>query len=148
MSPRRGGTGTACLGAPARWSMVALAVALCAGFAVARGLEPSPTSYGTHTQLGLPPCQFAWVTGQRCPSCGMTTAIAWFVRGRFDRSLQANPAGTVLAASAAALVPWLVAGAALGRTPGFRSLEQPLFGVAAVTVAVSLVSWAARLLFG
>jgi hypothetical protein len=125
--------------------MVALAVALSAVFAVAGRLEPSKTGYGTHTQLGLPPCLFASVTGHPCPSCGMTTAFAWFVRGRFGRSWGVNPAGMVLASASAALVPWLLAGAALGTTPGFRSLEQPLLGVVVATVAVSLVSWTIRL---
>ena len=41
---------------------------------------------------------FFQVTGYRCPSCGMTTAFAWFVRGQFDRSWQANPVGSLLMA--------------------------------------------------
>ena len=126
--------------------MVVLALGLLGVFAVARWLEPSPQGFGTHTQLGLPPCQFALVTGRPCPSCGMTTAFAWFVRGRPVRSWGANPAGCVLAAACAALVPWLLAGAASGKAPGFRSLERPLIGVVVATVAVSLVSWTIRLL--
>ena len=128
--------------------MVALAVALVVVFGVATGLEPDPTGFGTHTQLGLPPCYFARVTGHPCPSCGMTTSFAWFVRGRFGRSWGANPAGMVLASACAGLVPWLLAGASLGKTPGFRSLEQPLIGVVVATVAVSLVSWTIRLVLG
>ena len=46
-----------------RWGLVALAVMLAAVYAVAARLEPDPKGYGTHTQLGLPPCHFAWVTG-------------------------------------------------------------------------------------
>jgi hypothetical protein len=133
---------------PGRWAMVALALALTAVFAVARALEPNPRGYGTHTQLGLPPCQFARVTGHPCPSCGMTTAFAWFVRGRFARSWNVNPAGMVLASACSGLVPWLIAGAALGKTPGFRSMEAPLIGVVVATVAVSLVSWTIRLVLG
>src|SRR5436190_1772061 len=44
----------------------------------------------THTQLGLPPCQFKAVTGIACPSCGMTTSFALLMRGDFWNSLQAN----------------------------------------------------------
>src|SRR5262249_35105784 len=96
---------------PTRGAMVLLALGRAGLFGVARRLEPSPTGYGTHTQLGLPPCHFAWVTGQRCPTCGMTTSFAWFVRGRLDRSWQANPAGSLLAPACLALIPWLLAGA-------------------------------------
>lgn len=148
MSPPSGGPEGARTGAPTRWAMVALASALAAVFAVARGLEPNPRGYGTHTQLGLPPCPFASVTGHPCPSCGMTTSFAWFARGRFGRSWGVNPAGMVMASACAGLVPWLLAGAALGKTPGFRSLEQPLIGVVVATVAVSLVSWTIRLVLG
>src|SRR5438876_11312825 len=98
--------------APIRWAMVLLAVALVAVFSVARWLEPSPKGYGTHTQLGLPPCSFAWVTGHPCPSCGMTTSFAWFVRGRLDRSFQANPGGSLLALASAMLIPWLLVASA------------------------------------
>ena len=122
-----------------------MALGLAAVFLVARRLEPSPSGYGTHTQLGLPPCNFYWVTGIRCPSCGMTTAFSWVVRGRFDRAWRANPAGVFLAATCLVLVPWLLLGAAIGRVPGFRSLETPLIGLVVATVALSLLSWTIRL---
>jgi hypothetical protein len=148
MNPPGEGPEEARLRATTRWAMVATALAVAAVFAVARRLEPSPKGYGTHTQLGLPPCHFAWVTGRPCPSCGMTTAFAWTVRGRLGRAWGANPGGAVLALACAGLIPWLLAGAALGKTPGFTSLEQPLIGVLVATVAVSLVSWTIRLVLG
>jgi hypothetical protein len=43
------------------------------------------------------------------------------------------------------LVPWLLIGAFLGKAPGFRSLEPPLIGVVAITLAVSLISWAIQM---
>jgi hypothetical protein len=128
--------------------MLLVAVGLAALLGVARWLEPDPRGYGTHTQLGLYPCIFFQVTGYRCPSCGMTTAFAWFVRGRFDRSWQANPAGSLLALTCVALIPWLLAGAVRGRPVGCRSLEVPLTGLVVVVVALSLLSWTIRLLFG
>jgi len=145
MSPRDEGDGGARLGASTRWRMVVLAVALAAVLGVARLLEPDPRGFGTHTQLGLPPCQFARVTGRPCPSCGMTTAFAWVARGRFDRAWGANPAGSLLAPTVAALVPWLLAGAARGRPLGSRSPSAPLLAVAVTAAVVSLVSWAIRL---
>jgi len=131
-----------------RGAMFTLATGLAVVFVVATRLEPSPRGMGTHTQLGLPPCHLALVTGKPCPSCGMTTAFAWFVRGRLDRSWGANPAGVLLAAASLALIPWLVAGAARGRTCFTRSLERPLIGLLVATVALSLLSWTVRLLLG
>jgi hypothetical protein len=126
--------------------MVLSALGLAGVFAVARRLEPDPRGFGTHTQLGLSPCAFAVITGRRCPTCGMTTAFAWFARGRFDRSWRANPAGSLLAPVCLALIPWLVLGAALGRPLGFRSLEWPLIALLLATVALSLVFWSVRLI--
>ena len=133
---------------PTRGAMVLLALGFSAVFAVAWRLEPDPRGFGTHQQLGLPPCQFAWVTGQKCPTCGMTTAFAWFVRGRPERVWQANPAGLALAPLCLAMVPWLLAGAVKGRPLGFKTLETPLIGLVVATVALSLLSWTIRLLLG
>ena len=41
-----------------------------------------------------------------------------------------------------------LAGAILGRPPGFRSLEEPLIGLVVAAVAVSLLSWTFRLFLG
>jgi Protein of unknown function (DUF2752) len=129
-----------------RQAMVVLTLILVAVLATARWLEPNPKGFGTHTQLGLPPCHFAQITGHPCPSCGMTTAFAWAARGRFDRSWEANPAGALLAPACAALVPWLALGAARGKVLGFRSPEPPLIALLVTIVTVSLVSWMIRLL--
>src|SRR5262249_5228161 len=98
-------------GRGARFGFVLAALGLLAGLGTARGLEPDPGGYGTHRQLGLPPCAFLGLTGHRCPTCGMTTAFAWAVRGRIGASWQANPAGCLLAACSVVAAPWFVAGA-------------------------------------
>jgi hypothetical protein len=133
---------------PTRGAMVFLALGLVAVFAVARWLDPDPRGFGTHQQLGLPPCHFRWVTGYPCPTCGMTTSFAWFARGRLDRSWEANPVGVLLAPVCLALVPWLIAGAVRGKPIGCRSLETPILGLVAATVAASLLAWTIRLLLG
>lgn len=79
---------------------------LIAGFVLARSLEPAPGGYGTHQQLGLPPCSIQFLFGIPCPSCGMTTSFAWFTRGQIVRSWQANPAGLYLAILCVLLIPW------------------------------------------
>lgn len=128
--------------------MVVSALGLLVVFGVAWRLRPDPRGFGTHTQLGLPPCAFKVVTGTPCPTCGMTTSFAWFARGRLDRSWRANPAGSVLAPVSLLMVPWLLLGALWGRPVGFRSVEGPVITVVSATVAASLLFWTIRLFLG
>lgn len=111
---------------------------------MSRALVPDPKGYGTHTQLGLRPCTFATMTGRLCPTCGMTTAYAWFVRGRVDRSWGANPAGCLMAASSFPLVIWLLACAVRGAPVGFRTLSGPLMGLLLAGCLLSLACWLIR----
>jgi hypothetical protein len=129
--------------------LAALALALVAVLATAGRLRPDPRGYGTHEQLGLYPCAFFAVTGYRCPSCGMTTAFAWGVRGRLDRAWVANPAGAFLAPACAALIPWLLACAASGRPRwGARSVDGPLVSIVVAAVALGLGAWTFRMILG
>jgi hypothetical protein len=73
-----------------------VAVGSVAVLVVAAILEPSPSGYGTHTQLGLPPCGFLLLTGSPCPGCGLTTAFAHGVRGDWALAVGANPLGLAL----------------------------------------------------
>ncbi len=130
----------------ARLGMLAIAGALAAVLATAVALEPDARGFGTHTQLGLPPCSFRAVTGVRCPSCGMTTSFAWMARGRWLSAARANPAGCLIAPAVALLVPWLGWMAATGRPDGTRSLGRPLMGLGIAAVAMALASWLIRLI--
>lgn len=85
-------------------------------------LTPSPDGTGSHTALGLPPCQFMQRTGLPCPSCGMTTSWAWFVRGNLPASLYVQPMGTALAVGAVFCFWTGVYVAATGR-PVYRLLR-------------------------
>ena len=64
--------------------------------ATAGALEPDARGYGTHTQLGLPPCAFLLLTGSPCPGCGLTTAFAYAIGGQWSLAASANPLGLVL----------------------------------------------------
>src|SRR5690606_7505328 len=63
---------------------------------LARALVPSPSGFGTHTQLGLPPCAFRAIFDLPCPTCGMTTAFAHMARGELARGFRAHALGSVL----------------------------------------------------
>ena len=136
------------LGRPQRIALAIGAVALVAVLLVARRLDPDPRGFGTHTQLGLPPCAFKVATGRPCPTCGMTTSFAWFARGRLADSWRANPAGSLLAPACLALVPWLLAASARGRPGPFRTWDGPLVGLAVAVVALTVVSWTIRMTLG
>ena len=80
-----------------RWLLIVWSLFLVSGFALAVSLEPDPRGFGTHQRLGLPPCTFRSMFNISCPSCGMTSSFANFVRGRFRQAAEANSAGVVLA---------------------------------------------------
>lgn len=70
----------------------------CLGvWAVAWWLSPAGSGLGTHQQLGLPPCALLQTVGIPCPTCGMTTAFSYTVRGRLLQALRAQPFAFVLA---------------------------------------------------
>lgn len=87
----------------ALWWSLALG---CAALLVIAGmLEPDARGYGTHAQLGLPPCGFLLLTGAPCPGCGLTTAFAYAIRGEWMLAVDANPFGLLLFALVCGCVP-------------------------------------------
>lgn len=112
---------------------------------VAMCLTPSEKGYGTHTQLGLQPCSLTSIVGVRCPSCGMTTSWAHFVRGNIFQSLKSNSGGTMLALASAIAGPWLLVSGIIGRWWVRQPNEWVVVAVAAVIVVVTMVDWGIRL---
>jgi hypothetical protein len=123
-----------------RASLLAIAVVLAGIFAIAFWLNPydpdgRPRTMATHTQLGMPPCNFVILTGKPCPACGMTTSFALLVRGDISASMRANWTGTLIAVLWALTMVWAIAGVVAGR---------PLFipngkGELVLTIAVGIV---------
>ncbi len=60
-------------------------------------ITPDPRGFGTHEQLGMPPCHFLAWTGIPCPGCGVTTSVALAVHGEFAASFWNQPFGLVTA---------------------------------------------------
>ena len=130
-----------------RFGLAALGLILLVGLGVAGWLEPDARGFGTHQQLGLPPCTFRTLFGVRCPSCGMTTAWAHTVRGQIGAAVRANAGGTVLALIVVFVAPWLLIAALRGRQPAWPSGEVWLVAVAGIVVLITLIDWATRLLW-
>lgn len=73
---------------------------------LARVLTPSPSGYGTHTQLFLPPCLFHAITHLPCPTCGLTTSFAHLARGEVVAALHSNLLGPLVFILAVLQIPY------------------------------------------
>jgi hypothetical protein len=129
-----------------------LAAALCAAgltvpLVTAARLEPDRHGYGTHQQLGLPPCTSIVLFGCRCPACGMTTSWAHLLHGNVRAALAANVAGACLAVVTAVAVLWLGAGAIGGRWLWTPNVNQAA-AVALAIATLACVQWIWRLAAG
>jgi len=80
-----------------RYRFMALIIALaCASILIiAACITPQPSGIGSHTQLHLPACGFLQRNSYPCPTCGMTTALAYLVRGRVIMAFITQPAGAL-----------------------------------------------------
>lgn len=140
--PAPGETPVSTLG---RAILLGIALCLISGFLVALQVSPDPRGYGTHQQLGLPPCMFRLITGYPCAGCGMTTSFAHFVRGHFYEAAHANPAGVLLATVLTIIIPWCGLSAWSGRL--WLVAEPVIFGcVLTICLAVmTVLVWLIRL---
>ena len=109
-------------------------------------LKPSGAGHGTHTQLGLPVCSFLVRTGCPCPSCGLTTSMAFMVRGRVVRAFDAHPFGVALFA-AVVLFAGVGAGELLTGRDVLRRL-RPSVWWCALGAGGLLAGWGWKLLTG
>lgn len=123
---------------------VAVVCATLLGLAV--WLTPSERGLGTHTQLGLIGCSWPTTLGIPCPTCGMTTAFAWMVRGRLLAAFAAQPAGAALC-----LVVMLVLVLAVREAISLRAVRinwyrvRPLWAALGV-VALASAAWGYKIL--
>jgi len=131
-----------------RLLVAVMGLGLSVPLTVASRLEPNRQGQGTHQRLGLPPCSFRVVSGQRCPVCGMTTSWAHLVRGELIEALRANVGGTLLGMVAMVAVPWLLLSAARGRWLGWTPNSAAAAWIATSIMLVTLIDWSVRLMSG
>jgi len=128
------------------WSMVGGCLLV---LATAAAIEPDARGYGTHTQLGLPPCGFLLLTGSPCPGCGLTTAFAYAIRGHWSLAASANPLGLALFLAVCFGIPLGVTGAlrawSLDAAVDRFALNRWALALAGGAVAVWVVRFAAAL---
>lgn len=120
-----------------------VAVACLVVLIVATRLEPSPTGLGTHTGLGMDRCGYLARSGIPCPTCGMTTSFAHFVRGQVLSSIYAQPMGALLALGAGMAV-WAGGYIAISGRPAYRLLRlipTRLYVIPLLTLSVTAWAW-------
>ena len=74
-------------------------------------LQPDARGFGTHQQLGLPPCMFEAYTHVPCPGCGLTTSFAHMAHGHVLQAFGAHLMGPflfLLTLGVAVASPWAV----------------------------------------
>jgi hypothetical protein len=135
-----------------RGILLFVAVVLVAVFARAATIEPYKDGEVRETydnvlgeyreeKLGLPPCTFKYITGQPCPSCGMTHSFVFLMHGDVVESLRWNAVGTLLAVFWLALIPWSLASVICRRPLFVLTIERPLARVIVVFMTLVLVRW-------
>jgi hypothetical protein len=124
---------------------IGLLMSACTILAIAAWLKPAACGYGTHTQLGLPPCNFLRLTHLPCPSCGLTTCFAWAVRLQFWKAFLANPFGILAFLGTVSLIPTSIL--LLWRRMSFRRITESAHFSKAVYAATALyfLSWIFKL---
>ena len=131
--------------------LLVFAAGLLAVFATAIRINPygddgQPMKFGSHTRLGMPPCEFYVMFQKPCPSCGLTTSFSLLMHGDAINALRANPVGVLLALFCAALIPWSLYIAIRGRYLWVRSIDRASLWAAGVFLLLLLVRWGIVLL--
>lgn len=129
------------------WGAVVFTAA-AAPLAVAVWLKPSATGYGTHRQFGAAPCGVLVRTGLPCPTCGMTTAFALAVRGRWIRAFLAQPAGLALALAIAAAALLGLRALLTGRDAAFLFRWVSPYRLFLSLLVILLAGWGFKLAYG
>jgi hypothetical protein len=121
-----------------------LATGIVVVFGIAVWLTPDPRGFGTHQQLGMPPCTFRTLTKVNCPHCGLTTSFSWFVRGQFENSMKANPAGLILAGASILILIWCIVVSIRGTFVITHEPGRDLLVSFGIWVLLSVVIWLFR----
>jgi len=116
--------------------------------AVAAHVSPSRDHLGSHRQLGLPPCGFLATTGFPCPTCGMTTAYAFLIRGQVGEALYSSVFGVALAVATAAAALLALNCTVTGRYPNLNWYRVDAVKLVYAMALLLVLSWGGRIVVG
>ncbi len=127
-----------------RYAAMLLGLGCAMVLGVAIWLTPDPSGVGTHQQLGAGRCSLLTQTGLPCPTCGMTTAFAYTVRGHVFSAMWAQPAGFVLALATIVALGLSVRGVVTGSWPPIERYI-PQYWLFLGLLVLLLVGWAYKI---
>ena len=125
-----------------RLGAAGIALATLTVMVMAVRLPPNPEGVGTHRTMGFARCEFLSRTGLPCPSCGMTTSFAWFVRGNWIASFYVQPMGFVLALLTGAVFWAAVYIAVTGRAIHRLLGQLPTVYLVSALMGFAIAAWA------
>ena len=124
-----------------RWLALLICAASLGVLSVAAWLDPNPTGYGSHTQLGFSSCFWISRAEMPCPTCGMSTAFAFAAEGKLIQSFLAQPMGFLLSILTV-MTFWMAGHAALtGSRVAFLLLRLWRPSVIWFFAGLTLASW-------
>jgi hypothetical protein len=109
-------------------------------------LKPASAGFGTHEQLGLPPCTVKLIFGMRCPACGMTTSWSHLMHGELLESFRANCGGSLMGILAMIGGMGCFVAVFRGCVPARGRFAEILLMLTCVSLVVALVEWVIRLI--
>jgi hypothetical protein len=147
VTPPRQST-SAALSPGARLTAALVGMGLMAALFLAGNLRPDPRGWGTHEQIGLPPCTLRALTGWPCPACGMTTSWALATHGQLAEALRVHTSGTLLAALSVGVSVMALVLAVRGRWFAWQVHDTAIAVIGLVAMAVVIGEWIWRLTRG
>jgi hypothetical protein len=133
------------LGVLERFALVLLGGTLVGLLLTAAQLKPASQGFGTHQQLGLPPCTFQRWWAVRCPACGITTSWSHLMRGEPWSALEANCGGFLLALLAMIGAAGCFAAVVRGRVTSTGWFMQLMVVGMGLSLATATLDWLVRL---
>ena len=128
----------------ARTALAVVGLLFLVGFGLAATVNPDPSGRGTHQQFGFPPCIILTKTNIPCPTCGMTTSFAHFVRGQWGQSAEVNTSGFFLAVCCLCYLPWSLMTVVRGRWWLVNDVERWFAWLSLSWLVVLILEWGLR----
>ena len=109
-------------------------------------LKLDPSGLGTHTQLGLPPCEFLLSTGKPCITCGATTAFVLCAHGRIFEGFKTHPFGAFVFFACIFIAFSCIKALVTGNSLLLKVAILPWGSIIIFIIAFALLSWIYKLL--
>jgi len=117
---------------------------ILAAVALSLWLRPDDRLYGTHEQLGFPPCSSRVLLGIPCPSCGLTTSFALMSHGHPVRAFQAHYLGPFLYVGMLAYLAFLIVCLIRGQRIRMRWPRWVPYSIVFGGLVIYLLCWVIR----